>query len=296
MISFTFDDGNESVRSVAEPILRRYGMAGTVGAICDRVFWNRNRNHSLLMPDDLRYLVEAGWEIASHSLFHRRMSLLPPSYEDEATSWRFDVDADAWAAEARWRDVGTVIYRQRFLRRAKSAEEFTALPEGFLTDESDNKIFVKITETNLIAEELRLGSAERELAQSQELFRDDGFDINGFIIPLSTWSPALHTIGLKYYSYIAGGGRRLNTGATISDRFLSRIGTGADVSLDDVTATVEAHLSQNSWAIVQFHNLATEMKGKWNWTTGQFENLVKWVSDRKIPVCTLSEGTQWLMA
>jgi peptidoglycan/xylan/chitin deacetylase (PgdA/CDA1 family) len=296
MISFTFDDGNKSIRSVAEPILRRYGMVGTVGAICNLVFWNRSRGQYLLELEDLHCLAESGWEIASHSLFHRRMSLLPLSYQDEEASWHFDHTTRAWVAETRWEDVGTVAYRERFLRRARSPEEFTALSEGFLVDPSNSTISVKIIENNIAEEELRLGSAERELAQSKELFRTSGINTSVFIVPLSTWSPELHAMGVKYYSYVAGGGRRLNTGKAISDRFLSRIGTGADVTLEEVTAKAEAHLSQNSWAIIQFHDIAPEMKGKWNWTTRQFEQLVKWVNEQGVPVCTLSEGARRLMS
>ena len=261
MISFTFDDGNKSVRSVVEPILRRYDMVGTVGAICDFVFWDERWAASFMRPEDLRYLAEAGWEIASHSLFHRRMTLLPPFYQDETASWRFDAAAAAWVADAHWEDVGTVAYRERFLRRARSAQEFNALPEAFLIEPGHPAVYVKTAGAEFAADELRLGSAERELAESREVFRQHGFDTEVFIVPLSNWSPALQEVGKKYYSFVACGGRRLNTRSAVSDRFLARIGTGKDVSVEDILAKIGEQLSHDSWPILLFHNIAPEMKG-----------------------------------
>jgi peptidoglycan/xylan/chitin deacetylase (PgdA/CDA1 family) len=294
MISFTFDDGNNCIRTVVEPILSRYGMVGTVGAICDLVFWDQARARNFMRPGDLRYLAEIGWEIASHSLFHRCMSLLPPSYEDETASWRFDKAVGSWVANGRWEDVGTVAYRGRYLPRAKSAAEFTVMSEAFLIEPGNPTVYVKSGEAEFTADELRFGSAERELAESREVFRQHGFDTDVFIVPLNAWSPALQEMANKYYSFVACQGWELNTRTSILDRQLARIRTGKHVSLEDILAKVEEHLSQDSWPIILFHRIEPEMKGKWNWTTAQFESLVRWVSDRGIPVYTLSEAARRL--
>jgi hypothetical protein len=270
-------------------------MVGTVGAIGDLVFWDKSRAHNFMRAQDLRYLVATGWEIASHSLFHRRMTLLPLSYQDEAAVWRFDSASGFWVAETQSEDVGTVAYRQQLLRRAKSAQEFNTMPEGFLIEPGNLAVYVKSEEAEFDVDELRLGSAERELAQSRELFRQNGFDTDVFIVPLSTWSPALQAMGAKYYRFVAGGGGRLNTKTSISERFLTRIGTSADVSLEDVIAKLEQQLSHGGWSVIQFHNIAPEMKGKWNWTTSQFESLVEWVHRQGIGVYTLSEAAQRLI-
>ncbi len=294
MISFTFDDGNASVRSAAEPILRRYGMVATVGAICDLVFWNNSKE--FMGPDDLHYLADAGWEIASHSLFHRRLMLLPPSYEDEIASWHYDNGAGAWAAECRWGDVGTVACDGKFLKRATSAEQFKALSAGFLIYPEKAVIYAKTTEKEFVPDRLRLGSAEREIAESREVFRRNGFDTSVFVVPFSGWSPRLQAIGTKYYPLIAAGGAQFNTRERVSGKLLLRFGTGRDVSVQDVITRLEDHLSHNSWGIILLHDLVSEMRGKWKWTISQFESVVKWVSDRGVPVCTLSEGARSMLA
>jgi hypothetical protein len=294
MISFTFDDGNTSVRSAAEPILTRYGMVATVGAICDLVFWNNTQ--AFMGPDDLHYLAEAGWEIASHSLFHRRLGLLPPSYEDEIASWHYDGGAGTWVAECRWGDVGAVACDGKFLKRATSAEQFKAMSAGFLVKPEKTALYVKTTEKQFAADRLRLGSAEREIAESRDVFRQNGFDTRVFVAPFSNWSPSLQAIGTKYYSIIACGGMQHNTRETVSLKRLSRFGVGRDVSVQDVITRLEDHLSHNSWAIILLHDLVSEMRGKWKWTISQFESVVKWVSGRGVPVCTLSEGARRMLA
>ncbi|MGC2413751.1 MAG: polysaccharide deacetylase family protein [Stellaceae bacterium] len=294
MISFTFDDGNASVRSAAEPILRRYGMVATVGAICNPVFWNNTQ--AFMGPDDLHYLAQAGWEIASHSLFHRRLALLPPSYEDESASWQYDSTTGVWSAACPWGDVGTVACGGRYLKRATSAEHFKAMVAGFLIEPEKTVIHVKTTDKKLVPDSLRLGSAEREIVESRDVFRQNGFDTGVFVVPFSGWSPRLQAIGTKYYSLIACGGAAFNTRETISRKLVSRFGTGRDVSTEDVIARLEDHLSHNSWGIVLLHDLVSEMRGKWKWTISQFESVVKWVSDKNVPVYTLSEGARRMVA
>jgi peptidoglycan/xylan/chitin deacetylase (PgdA/CDA1 family) len=294
VISFTFDDGDASNLSVAEPILRHYGMVATIGAICEQVFWRSAPG--LLEPDDLRHLAGTGWEIASHSMFHRRLPLLPPSYDDEIASWRYDYGAKAWVAECRWEDVGTVAYEGKFLKRARSVADFQSMAAGFLIRPEKTAIYVKTTEKQFAADRLRLGSAEREIAESRDIFRQNGFDTRVFVVPFSNWSPSLQAVGTKYYSVIAGGGMQYNTRETVSRKRLSRFGVGRDVSVQDVITRLDDHLSHDSWAIIMLHDLVAEMRGKWKWTTSQFESVVKWVSDRGVPVCTLSEGVKRILA
>ena len=155
MISFTFDDGLGTTRSIAAPILRRHGMVATVGAICNRVFWDRPSRDAFMSADDLRDLAEAGWQIASHSLFHRRMCSLPPSYANEITTWRYDGAARAWIGECPWEDVGTIVYGDRCLKRAKSAAELETMADGFLIMPEHAAVYVKTAQKDFATARLR---------------------------------------------------------------------------------------------------------------------------------------------
>ena len=77
-IIITFDDAYEGVLSHAFPVLERYGMSATIFVISDYVgsenLWDNNlggRTFRHLSWSGLERLVEAGWEIGSHTATHR---------------------------------------------------------------------------------------------------------------------------------------------------------------------------------------------------------------------------------
>jgi peptidoglycan/xylan/chitin deacetylase (PgdA/CDA1 family) len=92
VVAITFDDAYRSVLERAEPILRAHGMVGTVFVPTDWpgraprpmswegiAEWLDGPHAGELEPlpwDGLRELAERGWEIASHSCSHPRLSRL----------------------------------------------------------------------------------------------------------------------------------------------------------------------------------------------------------------------------
>ncbi|MDZ4160024.1 MAG: polysaccharide deacetylase family protein, partial [Anaerolineaceae bacterium] len=64
-VVITFDDGNESVYIHAFPIMERYGFVGTFYLVANRVDRNKFVNR-----EQMRTMLDAGWEIGSHSLTH----------------------------------------------------------------------------------------------------------------------------------------------------------------------------------------------------------------------------------
>jgi peptidoglycan/xylan/chitin deacetylase (PgdA/CDA1 family) len=85
----TFDDGYRSVATLALPILRRYGLPATVFVPTDHVGtgepmrwagidqWLGTEHEAELLPmgwSELAMLVEAGWEVGSHTRSHPRLT------------------------------------------------------------------------------------------------------------------------------------------------------------------------------------------------------------------------------
>ena len=171
MISFTFDDGYTSTFTQAAPILREFGMVGTVGVICDAVLWNWQPGTMRL--GQLRRLADAGWEIASHSLFHRPLPKLPPAYDDEIAEWRYDAEAEAFVADCRWEDIGTVVHEGKYLARAGSVPEFHTMAAGFAHDPQSAKVYARTGGSERDVQ-LRFGSAEREIAESRPTLKPKG--------------------------------------------------------------------------------------------------------------------------
>ncbi len=72
-ITLMFDDGEENTLTVAKPILDNYGFKATASIIVNEV-----GEDGFMKWNDIRYLENSGWEIASHSLSHRNLTLLSP--------------------------------------------------------------------------------------------------------------------------------------------------------------------------------------------------------------------------
>jgi peptidoglycan/xylan/chitin deacetylase (PgdA/CDA1 family) len=73
IVSFSFDDVPHSAVRAGATILERYNARGTfyiAGGLQDKVIGETR----LFSPDDVRYLVRAGHEVACHSFSHRKMS------------------------------------------------------------------------------------------------------------------------------------------------------------------------------------------------------------------------------
>jgi peptidoglycan/xylan/chitin deacetylase (PgdA/CDA1 family) len=88
-VAVTFDDGFRSVATLAFPILRHYGLPATVFVATDHVGtgepmrwpgidpWLGGEHEAELLPLDwpeLERLVDAGWEVGSHTRSHPRLT------------------------------------------------------------------------------------------------------------------------------------------------------------------------------------------------------------------------------
>lgn len=87
----TFDDAMQSVRDLADPILRDHGLSGTTFVVTNQAgrkpHWFRlpspYRDEPLLDRNDLEKLAANGWEIQPHTHDHPVMSHLPEEVQRE---------------------------------------------------------------------------------------------------------------------------------------------------------------------------------------------------------------------
>ncbi|HSL31357.1 MAG TPA: polysaccharide deacetylase family protein [Anaerolineales bacterium] len=82
-VILTFDDGSESTYATALPIMQRYGFTGAAYVVLNYVGIPRHMN-----VDQIRSLHASGWEIGSHSLSHRDLTLHPGRQENEIVESR----------------------------------------------------------------------------------------------------------------------------------------------------------------------------------------------------------------
>lgn len=79
-IAICFDDGYKNVIDHAYPVLKKYSAAATVFIITDFIgrknMWDVNLGgiqYEHLSKENIQKLVDAGWEIGSHSVSHRSL-------------------------------------------------------------------------------------------------------------------------------------------------------------------------------------------------------------------------------
>ena len=99
-----FDDGFKSTITVAYPIMKKFGLTGIIPVITNRVgktslltYGPKDvRELPLMGIEDLKFLIEEGWEIASHSLTHPiafdKLTMEQTDYELRVSKfWIFNV-------------------------------------------------------------------------------------------------------------------------------------------------------------------------------------------------------------
>jgi peptidoglycan/xylan/chitin deacetylase (PgdA/CDA1 family) len=82
-VILTFDDGSDTTYTTALPIMQRYGFTG----VCYVVYNYVGLTH-YMTADQIRALHTAGWEIGSHSLSHRDLTIHVERQESEIVQSR----------------------------------------------------------------------------------------------------------------------------------------------------------------------------------------------------------------
>jgi peptidoglycan/xylan/chitin deacetylase (PgdA/CDA1 family) len=87
-ILLTFDDGSETTYTTALPIMQRYNFTG----VSYIVYYYVGLSH-YMSADQIRALYGAGWEIGSHGLSHKDLTLYPEKQENEIVQSRHQLES-----------------------------------------------------------------------------------------------------------------------------------------------------------------------------------------------------------
>ncbi len=86
-VVITFDDGNVDIYQNAFPILEKYGFVATF-YIVDRYINGKD----MISTDQVKELIEKGWEIGSHSKYHTNLTSTTADLEAEIRLSKLDME------------------------------------------------------------------------------------------------------------------------------------------------------------------------------------------------------------
>lgn len=292
MVTLTFDDALRSVHVHALPILREQGLTGTVGVIAERMDWG---DPDFLGAEELSEMAEAGFEIASHSLTHKRPVDIPRYYEEEALGTPRRVRGQAAVFEVRYRHQGLagVLVGGKRLRERASEQAVVDEPGTYFFDELISEIvFQPYRPEDIKVAPAMVISYQREMEESKRLLTDRGFSVTTFITPHNYWTPDMAELSKRYYAQVAAGGDASNSAEGFDVRWLKRRVVHSDHKVRDITAWIEDEVvKQGGWLILCLHGVGEEV-GWEPWPAERLRGLAKWLTQNGIKVVTVEEGTR----
>lgn len=134
-VIITFDDGDISVYNTAFPVLQKYGLTGVV-----YIVGNYMGTEGYMTAEQIKELVDAGWEVGSHSRSHRDLRQLQPEIQRVEI-----VDARKELQKATGVSVDTFAYPFGFMGNTGSyvhaAGYIAAMGLGFTSDQGKGNLF-----------------------------------------------------------------------------------------------------------------------------------------------------------
>ena len=292
MVSLVFDDGLASVSEYAFPVLARYGLVATVGVIADRVDAG---DPNFMDEKQLRELQSAGWEIASHSLTHKRPIDIPKFYAEEKCLQLNPVAGTKSLYEGKYKygELAGLVENGRELQERDSGRLVKNEPGSYYFDELIGEVIVHPFDAQSVEkQQIRAISYERELEASKKELTRLGFAVSTYITPHNYWTPEMSELSKRFYAQVANGGDNFNRkGAT--DRFwLKRFVVHSNDTAEAIIGLIKEHaIRENGWVIFCLHGIGSDL-GWEPWDAAKLGQLADFLKKKAVPVVTIDKGVK----
>uniref|UniRef100_I2PZH9 Putative xylanase/chitin deacetylase n=1 Tax=Desulfovibrio sp. U5L TaxID=596152 RepID=I2PZH9_9BACT len=292
MVSLVFDDGLESVYQYAFPVLSHLGLAATVGIIANRV---DSGDPDFMTESQIRELQDAGWEVASHSLTHKRPIDIPKFYAEEKCLNLKPVKGQRALYEAKYKyeELAGLMENGRLLKERASGSSVKGEAGSYYFDELIGEVIIHPFDLeNGEKQQIRAISYERELEESKKELLDRGFRVNTYITPHNYWTPEMSNLSKRFYAQVADGGDDFNRkGAT--DRFwLKRFVVHTNDSAEAIIGLIKEHaIRENGWVIFCMHGVGSDL-GWEPWDAAKLAQLAEYLKKKAVPVVTIDQGVK----
>lgn len=292
MVTLVFDDGLESVRQFAFPVLSRHGLVATTAVIAGRV---DSGDPDFMTSDELRELQRAGWEVASHGLTHKRPIDIPQRYGDERCLTLRPVASRPGLFEGKYGYEklaglmeGDTLLRERASGRLVEQEPGTYYFDGLISE----VIVHPYVDADAPAQKIVAVSYERELAVSQKRLAALGLDVTTYVTPHNYWTNETCDLSRKTYAQVAAGGDDCNRKGTTDRHWLKRFVVHTDDSAASIIEMIKKHaVEEDAWVIFCLHGVGSDL-GWEPWAANKLDTVAAFLQKERIPVVTLAQGAR----
>ncbi len=292
MVTFTFDDGIESVYKYALPVLKRRNQIATAGLIAGRL---NSGNDDYMTVDQARELAAAGWEIASHSLTHTRPISIPKYYSQELIpGWSVDTHNSKTYQTQYDYDIISGIYQDgKPLTEVEKLDQLERTPGTYYYDRPIAELHVHPWRGGAPEDlDIRAGSYQRELEQSHQVLTDLGFKVSTYVAPYNYWPDDMKETSKYYYSNACTGKDSDNRIGSFDPYAIRRF----MVHEKDSTASLIRLLQENAlthggWVIFCFHGVGDSI-GWEPYSVEKLDAVSAWIAQQGIPMVTVEQGSK----
>jgi len=292
MVSIVFDDGLESVYQYAFPVLEKLGLPATVGIIANRV---GRGDPDFMTVAQIRDLAKAGWEVASHSLTHKRPIDIPKFYAQENCLLLKPVRGQRAMYEAKYKyeELAGLVENGKLLRERSSDALVRAEPGSYYFDGLIGEVLVHPFEPAEAAkQQIRAISYEREMDQSKTKLAAMGFAVTTYITPHNYWTPEMSALSKKFYSQVADGGDDCNHKGSTDRFWLKRYTVHSDDTAVSLIDLVKKHaIREDAWVIFCMHGIGSDL-GWEPWDASKLAELAEFLKKQAVPVVTIDQGVK----
>ena len=189
-------------------------------------------------------LQDAGWEVASHSLTHKRPIDIPRYYADEKCLDLRPVSGRRGLFEAKYRyeELAGLMEGDRLLKERSLGKIVAAEPGTYYFDGLIDEVIVHPFVTHDVGRQrIRVISYERELEASKKELTGMGFHITTYITPHNYWTPEMSELSRRFYAQVADGGDNYNKKGATDRYWLKRFVVHTNDSAENIIDIVRQH-------------------------------------------------------
>jgi peptidoglycan/xylan/chitin deacetylase (PgdA/CDA1 family) len=292
MLTLTFDDGLVSVRANAFPILKKYGIPATTGIIAARL---KNGDDDFMNVSQVRELAQAGWEVASHGLTHKRPVDIPEGYAQEQLKNCRPVKGSDTVFEAKYsyEELAGLTEDGRHLKELDNEKDVKSTPGSYYYDELIGEVVFRPLDPDDVEDgTVRAVSYQREMEESREVLTELGFPVRTYITPHNYWTTRMRDMSRALYDQVVTGGDDGNFPGRTDRWWIKRhVVHTADPAQAIIDLTKKVVIDQDGWLVLCLHGVGDDV-GWEPWSAENLEAFAVWLKKNGVEVVTISEGVR----